>query len=143
MSDDTSQDLSHSTYVGRDANGRFNSAHTGRPPGSRNKRTETGQALIDQYHYDPRQAALVFCRDLQLRLLANNFASDYERIEYTKIYNSALATALPYFYPKLKAVEHAGELEIVAKLRALDTCTDEELRALLVEAEEMARRPHP
>src|SRR5262249_39496994 len=40
-----------------------------------------------------------------------------------------------YLSPKLKAIEHSGQMEILEKLQRLDTCTDEELDQIIAYAE--------
>jgi hypothetical protein len=127
-------------HVGRAANGQFTHGWTGRPPGSKNKRHQSVLDLLDQYDFDPLEAKIALCRDLQQQLATQAGASPYETLELQKLYASCLADLTPYCYPKLKAVEHSGQLEILAKLQALDQCTDEELRMLLDEAEAMMRR---
>lgn len=110
----------------------------GRLPGTKNKRSQTALALMEQWNFDPFEKKIKLARNLEAKLLRNHFKDPYERIEYLKLYCEVLRDLLQYAYPRLKQVEHIGQIEVIQKLQALDHSTDEELQALLAEAEELA-----
>ena len=123
----------------RDDRGRFTPGWRGRPKGALNKRRQTAQEIFDKYHFDPLEKKILLCKRIENKLRSNHFKDTYEKIEYLKLYAETLKDVLQYSYQKLKAVEHVGQLELIQKLQHLDACTDEELAALLAEAEEIAR----
>jgi hypothetical protein len=128
--------------TGRSELGRFGPGNPGRPRGALGKRRRIALEWFDQYNFDPLESKILLCQSLQQRLVADTFASEYERIEYHKLYSETLKDVLQYGYQRLKAVEHFGQLELVQKLQELESYTDDELRTLLAEAKEYARR-HP
>ena len=130
----------------REANGRFAHGHpdlgAGRPKGSVNKRRQTALDIFEKYDFDPLEKKILLCRTLHNKLTSNHFADTYEKIEYLKLYAETLKDVLQYGYQKLKAVEHYGQIEVLQKLQNLDACSDEELQALLAEAEELVSGHH-
>jgi len=124
---------------GRDERGRFAMGNRGRPFGAIGKR-RTALDLFDQHDFDPLEHKLILCKELRQQLDRDAFDSDYARYECLRLFSDALKDVLPYGYPKQKAIEHLGQLELVRKLQALETMTDDELSALLAEAQELARQ---
>src|SRR5215468_4019894 len=47
-----------------------------------------------------------------------------------------------YIEPKLRSLEHTGQMTMLHKLQHLDTCTDEELEAIIAYAEGLANAGH-
>lgn len=127
---------------GRDELGRFAKGNRGRPFGAVGKR-RTVLDLCDQHDFDPLEQKLLLCKELRQQLDRDAFDSDYARYECLRLFSDALKDVLQYGYPKQKAIEHLGQLEFVRKLQALETMTDDELRAVLAEAQEYARKIQP
>ena len=124
---------------GRDGQGRFTPGWHGRPKGAVNKRRQTAQAIFDKYQFDPLEKKILLCKRLENKISSSRFKDIYKKIEYLKLYSETLKDVLQYSYQRLKAVEHVGQLELIQKLQNIDQCTEEELQALLEEAEKIAR----
>jgi hypothetical protein len=91
----------------------------------------------------PLEQKLILCKELRQQLDRDVFDSDYARYECLRLFSDALKDVLQYGYPKQKAIEHMGQLALIQKLQALDGMTDDELRALLAEAQEIVRQLLP
>jgi hypothetical protein len=124
-----------------DALGRLLPGHTmGKRHGTLSKRRQTAIELFERLDFDPLEKKVMLCKMIEEKLIGRDFVSDYEKIEYLKLYHETLKDVLQYGYQRLKAVEHLGQIEIVQKLQQLDDYTDEELKALLAEAEDYSKR---
>jgi hypothetical protein len=127
------------TDSGRDTLGRFSAGNKARPHDTSSKRRRMAMEMFDQFGFDPLENKIRLAISLRTKIMRNHFAETSEKLEYLKIYGDVLKDLLQYGYQRLKAVEHFGQIELVHKLQQLDTCSDDELAALLAEAEELAR----
>lgn len=110
----------------------------GRPKGVVNKRLRSVMATLDRLQYDPFEKKCRLAQKLEAKVHRNHFATEEDRRAYLVLYADVLRDILQYACPKMKAIEHFGQIELVQKLQDLDGCTDEELRGLLEEAEALA-----
>jgi hypothetical protein len=122
---------------------RFAPGNPGRPPGIRDKRHKSAQELIELAGLEPLAVKLQLLQRLQAKLDKGEWKSDYEELETEKLLNQVTTDLLQYRHPKLKAVEHVGQLEIIQQLQALDRCSDEELKRLMEECEAMMKQLPP
>lgn len=123
----------------RDALGRFKNGHPGeKPKGVKHKKRRLDALnVFDEFDFNPLEKKIKLAKQLESRLHGNHFSDPYEKIAYIGKYADVLQDLLQYGYSRLKTVEHTGIIEVVQKLQDIDTCTDEELHALLAEAEEL------
>jgi hypothetical protein len=124
-------------YAGRNALGRFGPGNAGRPKGAVGKRRQTAIELFDRLDFDPLEKKILLCQTI------DDFPDAYVKVEYLKLYSEALRDVLQYGYQKQKAVEHFGQLEIIQKLQALDDMSDDELRQLLSDINDIDKKQLP
>jgi len=78
---------------------------------------------------------------LLLRRIERRYRAPYQPPHQGRLVRLQAARELAqYLAPTLKAIEHSGQLEMLQRLQALDTCTDAELEELLRQAEDLTRR---
>ena len=110
----------------------------GRPKGALNKRLRTIADTLERLGYDPFEKKVRMALRLEAKIHRNHFDAFEEKIAYLGLYAEVLKDLLQYAYPKLRAVEHFGQLEILHKLQNLHEIPDAELDALIADAEELA-----
>src|SRR4030095_822510 len=111
---------------------------TGRPKGSRNKRSQEAEAIFAQYGFWPFQEKVLLARRLKEKLRRNHFESSEEKLAYITEYADILKDLIQYALPRLKQVDHFAHIEILQRLQSLDQYSDPEIEALLTEARELA-----
>ncbi len=110
----------------------------GRKKGEVNYRLKSVLETLERLQYNPFEKKVRLAMSLENKIRRNHFADETDKTTYIGLYADVLKDLLQYTCTKLKSVEHWGQIEVIQKLQALDAHTDEELQALLEEAEELA-----
>jgi hypothetical protein len=124
-------------------NGGFQPGHIkygGRARGTPNRRTQLVQDFCDQHDWQPFEKALL---ELQQMEAALRDATDTTTRAYQvtrQHYLDLLIAVMPYCYPRQKAVEHSGQIDILHRLQNIKDCSDEELVQLLQDTEDYINR---
>lgn len=114
----------------------------GRPKGRIDRRLKTVTETLERLQYDPFEKKVRLAIKVEDKLHRNHFTTELDRISYLTLYADILKDLIQYVYPKLKAVEHFGQMEILHKLENLHEVADEELDSLIAEAQELLAHAH-
>ena len=121
----------------------FLPGHRGRPFGSKNKRSQSANDLIEAFGLEPLNDKLEQIQRLKRKIAAGVWQSDDAELECEKLLEKALGDVMQYRHQKLKSVESHTQVEIVQKLQAVEGMTDEEIRAMLAECDEVLKQLPP
>lgn len=85
--------------------------------------------------YVPYELLIDACQAMS-ELIHDPSLTKSERIKLIGIYTDTVLRSTEYLTPKLRAVEHSGQIDILQRLQNVSQCTDEELVKLLADADE-------
>lgn len=123
--------------------------HKGFLPGNpgrtwkQDKRSKSAQEIIDAYGTEPLALKMQQMQRLQQRIDNDCFEDSYARIETEKLLDKVTADVMQYRHQRLKSVEHHATLEIIQQLQQLDTLSDDQLKLLMDQAEDLMKQLPP
>lgn len=95
---------------------------------------DSAQAIYARRGFVPHELLVDACQQVQ-QLLADGQLTKQERIKLIGIYVDTILRTAEFVTPKLKAVEHSGQVDLLQRLQAVSQCTDEELVRLIADTE--------
>jgi hypothetical protein len=110
---------------------------------AKDKRSKSAQDIIAAYGKEPLAVKMEQMHRLEAQIAAGDWKSDYERLETEKLLHQVTQDVMQYRHQKLKHVESHTQLEILQQLQQLDSLSDEQLKRLMDEAEELIKQLPP